>query len=85
MRRPGAEESGAIRWSLFGMIAAVGMWDIDASGRVAAATRTPPAATALCVCSRSAPAESKIGQIDSAEAGGQILLGLPTPWHARQR
>ncbi|WP_063898560.1 helix-turn-helix transcriptional regulator [Streptomyces sp. IMTB 1903] len=32
MRRPGAEESGAARWTLLGMIAAVEMWDIDTLG-----------------------------------------------------
>ncbi|MFF3089494.1 AAA family ATPase [Streptomyces nojiriensis] len=32
MRLPGAEESGAVRWSLLGMIAAVELWDIDALG-----------------------------------------------------
>ncbi|MFD6186012.1 LuxR C-terminal-related transcriptional regulator [Streptomyces goshikiensis] len=32
MRLPGAEESGAVRWSLLGMIAAIEMWDIDALG-----------------------------------------------------
>ncbi|MDI9883716.1 AAA family ATPase [Streptomyces sp. HNM0645] len=32
MRQPGAEERGAVRWSLLGMVAAVEMWDIDALG-----------------------------------------------------
>ncbi|MCX5589488.1 helix-turn-helix transcriptional regulator [Streptomyces erythrochromogenes] len=32
MRLPGAEEGGAVRWSLLGMIAAVELWDIDALG-----------------------------------------------------
>ncbi|MFD0265727.1 ATP-binding protein [Streptomyces sp. NPDC127106] len=73
MRRPGAEESGAARWSLLGMIAAVEMWDIDAlgecGGRYADAARRHGALRMLQI-SAHANATSEVfrGNLGTAES-----------------
>ncbi|MFI8360481.1 ATP-binding protein [Streptomyces sp. NPDC085612] len=73
MRRPGAEESGAARWTLLGMVAAVEMWDIEALAecgrRYADAARRHGALRMLQISAHAnATAEVFCGNLGAAES-----------------